>query len=211
MHPPTLNRRLRIGLTGGIASGKTTAAQRFIELGVAVIDADEAARAVVAPGQAGLAAVVAKFGSGVLGADGELNRRALRDLVFSEPALRRELEDILHPLIRAAMEQRAAAAGGPYVVMAIPLLVEGGDRKSVDRILVIDIDPETQLERVMVRDSCGLTQARAIIGAQASRAARLAAADDVILNSGTVPELRGAVDELHRQYLSLSESSPAAR
>jgi dephospho-CoA kinase len=206
-----MNRRLRIGLTGGIASGKTTAAERFIELGVAVIDADEAARAVVAPGQAGLAAVVARFGPGVLATNGELNRRALRDLVFADPALRRELEDILHPLIRAAMEERAAASGGPYLVMAIPLLVEGGDRKTVDRILVIDIDSDTQLQRVMTRDSCSLTQARAIIVAQASRAARLQAADDVIVNSGSVAELRCAVDELHRRYLDLSGSSPAAR
>jgi dephospho-CoA kinase len=206
-----MNRRLRIGLTGGIASGKTTAAERFIELGVAVIDADEAARTVVAPGQAGLAAVVARFGPGVLATNGELNRRALRDLVFADPALRRELEDILHPLIRAAMEERAAASGGPYLVMAIPLLVEGGDRKTVDRILVIDIDSDTQLQRVMTRDSCSLTQARAIIDAQASRAARLQAADDVIVNSGSVAELRCAVDELHRRYLDLSGSSSAAR
>jgi dephospho-CoA kinase len=202
--------RLRIGLTGGIASGKSTVAERFIELGVAVIDADEAARAVVAPGQPGLAAVIARFGPGVLAANGELNRRALRERVFSDPALRRELEGILHPLIRAAMEQRAAAAGGPYLVMAIPLLVEGGDRTRVDRILVVDVDPETQLQRVMRRDSCGAEHARSIIAAQASRAVRLEAADDVLVNSGTLLELRSAVDELHQRYLGLSEASSAA-
>jgi dephospho-CoA kinase len=202
--------RLRIGLTGGIASGKTTVAERFAELGATVIDADEAARAVVAPGQPGLAAVVARFGAGVLAANGDLNRRALRELVFSDPALRRELEGLLHPLIRTAMEQRAAAAGGPYLVMAIPLLVEGGERAKVDRILVVDIDADTQLERVMRRDSCSAEQARSIIAAQASRATRLQAADDVIVNSGTILELRSAVDELHQRYLGLSESSSAA-
>jgi dephospho-CoA kinase len=202
--------RLRIGLTGGIASGKTTVAERFAELGAAVIDADEAARAVVAPGQPGLAAVVARFGPGVLTANGELNRRALREWVFSDPAMRRELEGLLHPLIRTAMEQRAAAAGGPYLVMAIPLLVEGGERAKVDRILVVDIDVETQIERVMRRDSCSAEQARSIIAAQASRAARLAAADDVIVNAGTIRDLRSAVDELHQRYLGLSGSPSAA-
>jgi dephospho-CoA kinase len=203
-----MNHRLRIGLTGGIASGKSTVAQRFIELGAAVIDADEAAREVVAPGQPGLDAVVARFGPGVLAANGELNRRALRELVFSDPAMRRTLEGILHPLIRSAMEQRAAASGGPYTVMAIPLLVEGGDRTKVDRILVVDIDPETQLERVMTRDSCSADQARSIIAAQAPRAARLKAADDVILNSGTISDMRSAVDQLHHRYLKLAGVIP---
>ena len=122
--------RLRIGLTGGIASGKSTVAQRFSELGIPVIDADESSRCVVARGQPGLKAVVDKFGAGVLTAEGELDRRALRDLIFADPQSRRDLEAILHPLIRADMEQRAAAAVGPYLVMAIPLLVEGGSPRS---------------------------------------------------------------------------------
>jgi dephospho-CoA kinase len=202
-------RRLRIGLTGGIASGKSTVAQRFADLGVPVIDADEVARAAVLPGQPGLARVVEKFGASVLAADGALDRRALRNQVFSDPALRKELEAILHPLIQVEMERRAAAVGdSPYLVMAIPLLVEGGSRDRVDRILVVDVDEGVQLQRVMTRDSSTLEQARAILAAQASRAARLKAADDVLVNSGTVPELRQAVDRLHERYLRLAAPLP---
>lgn len=203
-----MGRRLRIGLTGGIASGKSTAAQRFTELGVPVIDADAAARAVVAAGQPGLAEVVKRFGTGVLGANGELDRRALRDLIFSDSRLRRDLETILHPLIQADMEQRAAAAIGPYLVLAIPLLVESGSgaRDRVDRILVIDVDEATQLQRLVARDAGTLEQARAILQAQASRASRINAADDVLLNVGTVPELRQSVDRLHEYYLRLAEA-----
>lgn len=197
-------RRLVIGLTGGIASGKSTVAQRFIELAVPVIDADESSRRVVAVGSPGLEAVVRAFGSGILTAGGELNRRALRDLIFSDPQRRRELERILHPLIRADMQRRAAAAIGPYVVMAIPLLIEGGAKDRVDRILVVDVAEEAQIERVQRRDGASLEQARAILAAQASRASRIAAADDVLVNSGTRAELRHAVDELHARYLNLA-------
>jgi dephospho-CoA kinase len=196
--------RLRIGLTGGIASGKSTVAQRFVELGVPVIDADESARFVVAPGQPGLADLTKRFGPGILTADGELDRRALRNLVFADPQLRRDLEAILHPLIRADMERRAGAAAGPYLVMAIPLLVEGGKPDRVDRILVVDVDEDVQLRRVMTRDSTTREQARAILAAQASRAVRLKAANDVIVNSGAVSELRQAVDALHERYLRLA-------
>jgi dephospho-CoA kinase len=203
--------RLRIGLTGGIASGKSTVAQRFLELGVPVIEADESARAVVAPGTPGLAAVVKRFGAHFVTARGELDRRALRDLIFTDPALRKVLEAILHPLIRADMAQRAAAAVGPYIIMSIPLLVEGGDaRDRVDRILVIDVDEALQLQRVMARDGSSSEQAQAMVASQASRAARLAAADDVLVNAGSVIELRQAVDELHRRYARLAESAPPA-
>jgi dephospho-CoA kinase len=201
-----MGRRLRIGLTGGIASGKSTVAQRFMELGVPVIDADVAARAVVAPGKPGLAEVLKRFGSSVLAENGELDRRALRELIFREPGSRRDLEAILHPLIRADMEQSAELAVGPYVVMAIPLLVEDGSRERVDRILVVDVDEAVQLQRVMARDGCTLEQARAILASQASRSARLAMADDVLLNAGTVPDLRQAVDHLHERYLLLAEA-----
>jgi dephospho-CoA kinase len=200
-----MGRRLRIGLTGGIASGKSTVAQRFIELGVPVIDADDSARAVVAPGKPGLASVVERFGSRVVAENGELDRRALRDLIFGNSASRRDLEAILHPLIRADMEQSVALAVGPYVVMAIPLLVEGGSSDRVDRILVVDVEEAVQLQRVMARDGCSLDQARAILASQASRSARLAAADDVLLNNGTVTDLRQEVDHLHKQYLRLAE------
>lgn len=201
-------RRLRIGLTGGIASGKTSVAQRFTELGIPVIDADVAARAVVAPGTRGLAEVVERFGPGILAENGKLDRGALRDLIFRDPRSRRDLEAILHPLIRAEMNQREASAAGPYVIMAIPLLVEGGPRDDLDRILVVDTDEALQLQRVMVRDGSTLEQARAILDSQAARSARLAVADDVLLNSGTVTDLRQSVDRLHEQYLRLAKSPP---
>jgi dephospho-CoA kinase len=199
-----MTHRLRIGLTGGIASGKSTVAQRFSELGVPVIDADEAARAVVAPGEPGLAEVVKRFGPSVLTTDGQLDRRALRNLIFSDSVLRKELESILHPLIQADMERRAAAMTGPYLVMAIPLLVEGENRTRIDRILVIDVEEDVQLERVMARDSTTLDQAHAILAAQAPRTIRLKAADDVLVNSGSVSDLRQAVDGLHARYLGLA-------
>jgi dephospho-CoA kinase len=200
-----MGRRPRIGLTGGIASGKSTVAQRFEELGVPVIDADQASRTVVEPGKSGLSEIVKRFGGGVLGASGELDRRALRTLIFRDPGSRRDLETILHPLIRAHMEQLAQAAVGPYVVMAIPLLVEGDSRHRVDRVLVVDVDEAVQLQRVMARDHCSLDEAQAILASQASRSARLAVADDVLLNTGTVTDLRQSVDHLHAQYLRLAE------
>jgi dephospho-CoA kinase len=199
-----MSTRLRIGLTGGIASGKSTVAQRFAELGVPVIDADESARVVVAPGSPGLAEVVSKFGKDLLTADGALDRRSLRNLIFSDPGRRRELEAILHPLIRADMEHRASIASGPYLVMAIPLLIESGRREGVDRVLVVDVDEELQLKRVMERDGGTMEQAKAILAAQASRAARLEVADDVVPNVGSLSELRHGVDQLHRRYVDLA-------
>jgi dephospho-CoA kinase len=199
-----MQRRLRIGLTGGIASGKSTVAARFMELGVPVIDADESSRRVVAPGQPGLERVVQKFGPGILTVTGELDRAALRTLIFSFPEKRRELEAILHPLIREDMDRLELSAIGPYLVLAIPLLVEGGPRDRVDRVLVVDLDEATQLQRLMARDSITQAQANAILAAQASRASRLKAADDVLSNSGSVADLRQAVDGLHERYLRLA-------
>jgi dephospho-CoA kinase len=201
--------RLRIGLTGGIASGKSTVTQRFAELGVPVIDADVASRNVVEPDEPGLEQVVRRFGPGVLDADGHLDRRALRALIFSDPASRHALDAILHPLIQADMERLATAAQGPYLVMSIPLLVESGRaRERVDRVLVVDVDEAVQLDRVQARDGCGEEQARAILASQARRETRLAAADDVLWNAGSVADLRQAVDRLHEQYLRLAHSSP---
>jgi dephospho-CoA kinase len=197
-------RRLRIGLTGGIASGKSTVAQRFMELGVAVLDADESAREVVRPGKPALAEIIRQFGTGLVAQNGELDRRALRSLIFGDAELRRTLESILHPLIRADMEQRAHAAVGPYLVMAIPLLIEGGSLDRVDRILVVDVDEAVQLQRLTARDGCSPQQARAIVASQASRSARLAAADDILANTATVTDLRQAVDDLHARYLRLA-------
>jgi dephospho-CoA kinase len=202
--------RLRIGLTGGIASGKSTVTQRFAELGVPVIDADVAARHVVERGKPGLEQVVRRFGPGVLDANGNLDRPALRALIFSDSASRLALDAILHPLIRADMEQQAATVKGPYLVMAIPLLIEGGRaRDRVDRVLVVDVDAALQLKRVQARDGSSETHARAILASQASREARLAAADDVLRNSGSVADLRQAVDRLHEQYLQLAQTSPS--
>ena len=203
-----MGHRLLIGLTGGIASGKSAVAQRFMDLGVPVIDADVAARAVVAPGKPGFEQVISRFGPGVVAANGELDRRALRELVFSDPGSRRDLEVILHPLIRADMDRSVAAAVGPYIVMVIPLLTEGGSRDRVDRVLVVDVDEALQLQRVIARDGCSLGEAQAIMASQAPRSARLAVADDVLANSGTVTELRHAVDKLHQHYLRLAAARP---
>jgi dephospho-CoA kinase len=206
-----MTRPLRIGLTGGIASGKSTVTQRFAELGVPVIDADVASRRVVEPGTPGLAQVVERFGTRVL-ADGQLDRRALRNLIFKDSSLRQALDAILHPLIRAEMEREAAQAQGPYVIMAIPLLVEGGgSAKRVDRVLVVDADETLQMQRLQARDGSSEQQAREILASQASRAARLSQADDVLLNAGTVAELRQAVDRLHEQYLQLAQTSSSRR
>jgi dephospho-CoA kinase len=201
--------RLRIGLTGGIASGKSTVSHRFTELGVPVVDADIASRRVVEPGTTGIAQVVERFGARILDGSGRLDRRALRTLIFNDPASRKALDGILHPLIRDEMEREAAVAKGPYVVMAIPLLVEGGNpHERVDRVLVIDTDETQQIQRVQVRDGTSIEQARSILASQATRAARLQAADDVITNTGSVAELRQAVDRMHEQYLHLSHSTP---
>jgi dephospho-CoA kinase len=203
---------LRIGLTGGIASGKSTVSRRFAELGVPVIDADVASRNVVEPGKPGLAQVVQRFGVGVLDADGRLDRRALRNLIFRDSSLRQALDAILHPLIRADMEREAAQAQGPYVIMAIPLLVEGGSSaKRVDRVLVVDADETLQIQRLQARDGSSEEEARAILSSQASRTARLGIADDVLLNTGSVADLRQAVDRLHEQYLQLAQTLSSPR
>jgi dephospho-CoA kinase len=198
-----VNRLLRVGLTGGIASGKTTVAARFGELGVPVIDADVAARSVAAPGEPALVEVVRRFGPSMLDAGGGLDRRALRELVFADPQARRDLEAIMHPRIRAEMERLAAAAAGPYLVLAIPLLVETAGFDRVDRVLVVDAPEAVQLERLMARDACTADQARAMLAAQATRTERLARADDVLPNGGDFAELRRGVDALHERYLGL--------
>ena len=196
---------MRIGLTGGIASGKSTVTQRFSELGAPIVDADVASRAVVEPGTPGLQQIVDRFGSNVLDPGGGLNRAALRAQIFRDPGLRKELEGILHPLIRSYMEREAEGAVFPYLIMAIPLLIESGSpRERVDRILVIDVDEATQLRRLIERDGSPEDQAKAILASQASRESRLAAADDVLQNDGSVTDLRQAVDRLHQRYVDLA-------
>src|SRR5260370_3088969 len=167
-----MTRPLRIGLTGGIASGKSTVTQRFAELGVPVIDADVASRNVVEAGTQGLAQVVQRFGQQVLDAAGRLNRPALRALIFNDASSRQALDAILHPLIRAEMERDAAEAKGPYMVMAIPLLVEGGSaRQRADRVLVVDADETLQIQRLQVRVGVSAEQALPITRSQPHRAA----------------------------------------
>lgn len=199
MAPP-----LRIGLTGGIASGKSAVASAFARLGVPIVDTDRLAREVVEPGQPALAAVVDAFGPGILAADGRLDRRRLRALVFADAERRRRLEAILHPAIRAAMAAEIAAVAAPYVVVAIPLLVESGQRSAFDRVLVVDCPAETQLARLVERDGESPASARAILAAQAGRDARLAAADDVLENTGSLADLEAAVRQLHARYLALA-------
>lgn len=196
----------RVGLTGGIASGKSTVARLFAALGVPVIDTDDIARDVVAPGSALLAQIRAEFGEAVMAPDGSLDRRALRARVFgatdAATAARRRLEALTHPAIRAEMEARSARAGGPYQILAIPLLVEGGSRSHVDRVLVVDADEATQVRRLQARDGSTLAEARALLAAQADRATRLAAADDVIRNEGDLAALAAQVERLHGAYLA---------
>jgi len=195
---------LRIGLTGGIASGKSTVARLFAARGVPVIDTDQIARDVVEPGQPALAAVVVAFGADILAADGHLDRPALRRMVFADPEARRRLETILHPAIRTELAQRSAAAGGPYQVWVIPLLVEGGRLDRVDRVLVVDCAEETQVARLMARDGETADSARAILAAQVDRARRLAAADDIILNDGNEAALEPQVAALDARYRELA-------
>jgi dephospho-CoA kinase len=195
---------LRIGLTGGIASGKSLVAQMFAELGATLIDTDSIAREVVAPGEPGLAAVVDAFGDEILTPNGELDRAQLRARVFADTGERRRLERLLHPLIRARSLAAMNAAAGPYVIVAVPLLVETNFAELVDRVLVVDCPEPLQLERLMRRDGIGEAEARAMLAAQTGRSARLAAADDVIDNGGTVEATRRQVAALHRRYLTLS-------
>ena len=194
----------RVALTGGIASGKSAVADLFAALGVPVIDTDVIAREVVEPGQPALAEVVAAFGTEVLDATGRIDRRRMRERIFADPDARRRLEAILHPAIRAEMARQSLAARGPYQVLVIPLLTEGGRRDHVDRVLLVDVPEELQIERLMMRDGVTLEQARASLNAQATRAERLAMADDVVRNSGRVDELREAVAALDARYRRLA-------
>lgn len=199
---------LVVGLTGGIAAGKSTATAFFQERGVPVIDADEVARDVVAPGTPGLAAVVAAFGSQILQADGTLDRRRLREVVFAEPAERRRLEAILHPLIQAEIRARLQQVRGPYCILAVPLLIESAAlRALVHRVLVIDVPVEVQLARLMQRDGMSAEQCQAMLAAQASRARRLEAADDVVDNATDIVALTHQLESVHTRYLELAGQS----
>lgn len=197
-----ISRPFVVGLTGGIGSGKSAAADRFAALGAGVIDTDVIAHELTAPRGAAIEAIRAAFGAGVINAEGALDRKAMRDLAFSDPQARHRLEAILHPAIGAETERRIAASAAPYVVLGVPLLVESKRyRERCDRVCVVDCPERVQIERVMLRNGLEEAQVRAIMAAQASREQRLAIADDVIDNSTSLATLHAQVDRLHRDYV----------
>ena len=199
----------RVGLTGGIASGKSTAAKFFAALGVPILDSDQVARDVVEPGQPPLERLVERFGPGILTSDGHLDRPALREIVFSDPKARADLEALTHPAIGAALEAQSAAVGGRYQILVIPLLVEKNLSSHVDRVLVVDCSEELQIRRLRERDGSTAEQVQAILRAQAPRALRLKAADDVITNDADIGAVRQQVAALHPRYLELAARPPA--
>lgn len=198
------NRPFVVVLTGGIASGKTAVSDRFGRLGVPVIDTDIIARELVQPGSPALREIVREFGTDILDGSGNLDRGRMRRLVFSNPEKKKTLEAILHPAIGQEVDRRIAALDGGYCIVVVPLLVESGKYRWADRVLVVDVDEETQIERVMARDSCNREQAEAIIQAQASRQQRLDVADDVIVNQGSLEMLDQEVDKLHEKFIKLA-------
>ncbi len=208
--PPVAGRpQLVVGLTGGVGSGKSEVARRFRELGAAVIDADEIARELTLPGQPALREILDAFGREVQDEQGRLDRAALRRLVFSDEAARRRLENILHPRIRERMEERLAqVVDAPYAILVIPLLLETRQQDLVDRILVVDADPQAQIRRVCARDGVDEAQVRAIMAVQVDRETRLGVADDLIVNDDDLQALYQQVDALHRRYLRLAEAGP---
>lgn len=197
---------LKIGLTGGIGCGKTTVASLFAAYGTPIIDADEIAHALVEPGRPALRQLQQRFGQNIVADDGTLNRPALRELVFSHAEKKNQLEAILHPLIYQEMRQRLETLRGAYALLCIPLLLETGMQRFVDRIAVVDCPESAQLDRVKQRNGLAESAVRAIMQAQATRQQRLAAADDIIDNSGSVTELAQQVETLHNLYLTLGTS-----
>lgn len=193
-----------VALTGGIGSGKSTIANAFAALNVDIIDADVIAREVVEPGSPALAAIVNRFGESILTAEGSLYRARLREIIFQQPKEKNWLNQLLHPLINARTKQLILLATSPYVVWVVPLLVENGLQHQADRILVVDVDEATQLQRTQRRDGITLSQAKHILAAQASREQRLACADDIIDNSGPPEQVLPHVAELHQRYLRLA-------
>ena len=195
-----------MGLTGGIGSGKSAAADEFGRLGASVVDTDVISHALTAKGGAAVPEVERVFGKGFV-VDGAMDRKRMRDHVFADPAAKRSLERLLHPMIREESARRIAAASGPYVVHVVPLLIESPNyRKRLDRVLVVDCPEETQVARVHARSGLSEDEVRAIMRGQTSRAGRLAAADDVIDNSGTRDALRNQVAALHKKYLQFAQS-----
>jgi dephospho-CoA kinase len=201
--------KLVVGLTGGIGSGKSAAAAEFARLGAAVVDTDAIAHELTQAGGAAIPEVERIFGKQVIGESGAMDRKGMRERVFADPAAKKALERLLHPLIREESQRRIAAAGGRYVVHVVPLLIESPDYRSrVDRVLVVDAPEEQRIARVRARSRLSEDEVRAIMRSQASRAERLAAADDVIDNAGTLEALRLQVAALHEKYLGFSRNPP---
>jgi dephospho-CoA kinase len=202
---------LTVGLTGGIGSGKSAAADLFADLGAAVVDTDAIAHELTGPGGAAMPVLKSAFGKAAMEADGRLDRARMRRQAFSDPETRRRLEGILHPMIRARADARcqdALATGAPYVVLVVPLLMESGSyRKQVNRIVVVDCDAEIRIARVMARSGLSRAEIERIMSVQVGREERLAGADDVIDNNGSREELAAQVGKLHRQYLALAGAS----
>ena len=196
----------RVGLTGGVASGQSTVAALFTELGAGLVDTDQVAREVVAVGEPGLKAIVDSFGADLLLDSGELNRSALRATIFQDPDERRKLEAILHPLIRARTLAQLEAVAAPYVLVVVPLLVETGFAKFVDRVLVVDCPRELQLQRLMRRDEISATDAEAMLVSQVDRETRCARADDILDGSQSVARTGERVSVLHTDYLRRTAS-----
>ena len=194
-----------VGLTGGIGSGKSTVAELFVEQGAALVDTDAIAHELTGPGGEAMPALVAAFGAQVARPDGGLDRAAMRRLVFADPSAKARLEGILHPLIGQLAAERCQSAPTPYVILAVPLLIESGTyRARCDRIVVVDCPESLQVERVMSRSGIGRDEVLAIMAAQASRAERLAVADDVVLNDGERAKIDPQVRTIHQKYLRLS-------
>ena len=196
-----------VALTGGIGSGKTAVSDLLRRLGAGVVDTDVIARELTAAAGGAMEAIAARFGPDVLAADGSLDRARMRTLAFAHGAAKRDLEAILHPMIRARAAELVARLAAPYVVLVVPLLVEtGAYREMTDRILVVDCPESIQVERTMARSGLSRADAERIIAAQATRAARLAVADDVIVNDAGLDRLEAATRRLHQRYLSLAEN-----
>lgn len=201
-------KKLTIGLTGGIGSGKSEVSRRFQALGIVVVDADEVARLVVEPQQPALTQIAVHFGEKILTADGVLDRAQLRAIIFANPDEKRWLENLLHPLINVLIRQQLAQANSPYALLSSPLLLETRQHELVDRVLVIDASEDLQLTRASSRDKNNIEQIKAIMATQLSREQRLARADDIIHNHGDLLELDVQVQELHQIYLAMAEARP---
>lgn len=196
-----------VGLTGSIGSGKSAAAERFAALGAAVVDTDAIAHELTGSGGDAIAGIREQFGDTLIDRTGALDRAAMRALVFADPVARKRLEAILHPLIRAESARRCRAAATPYVVLAVPLLIESGHwQQRCDRICVIDCPEDEQVRRVIARSGLSAEQVRAIMVTQATRKTRLAAADDIVDNSGDLAALHRQIDALHDRYLAASNA-----